>query len=75
MTTANHQCQKVGTKEDMRACSACLYTYYCSKVRFEYNVVQQQQTDSSLECQETAWKEGDHKTMCKMKQQERLGMY
>lgn len=25
------------------------------------------------ECQEVAWKEGDHKTMCKLKQRSRLG--
>ncbi|KAI0088570.1 hypothetical protein BDY19DRAFT_172115 [Irpex rosettiformis] len=51
----NIKCQKLGTKEEMRACSACLHTYYCSR-----------------QCQAISWKEDDHKSMCKMKQEERL---
>lgn len=53
----NVKCQKAGNKDQVRRCSACLTTFYCSK-----------------ECQAIAWKEGDHKNMCKMKQRERMGM-
>lgn len=28
----SRQCQKANKKEDVRRCSACLSTYYCSKV-------------------------------------------
>ncbi|KAI0798479.1 hypothetical protein BC629DRAFT_1592072 [Irpex lacteus] len=53
----NVKCQKFGTKDVMRACAACMNTYYCSK-----------------QCQASAWKDGDHKTMCKMQQRHRLGV-
>ncbi|TCD64726.1 hypothetical protein EIP91_003682 [Steccherinum ochraceum] len=55
MTCDNIKCQKVKSKEEVRRCSACLTTFYCSK-----------------ECQAIAWKEGDHKIMCKLKARERL---
>ncbi|KAH8079436.1 hypothetical protein BXZ70DRAFT_996345 [Cristinia sonorae] len=55
LTCDNIKCQKVKSKEEVRRCSACLTTFYCSK-----------------ECQTTAWKEGDHKTMCKLKERERM---
>ncbi|TFK80133.1 hypothetical protein K466DRAFT_667821, partial [Polyporus arcularius HHB13444] len=55
ITCDNMKCQKIRPKQEVRRCSACLTTFYCSK-----------------ECQEAAWKEGDHKTMCKLKQRARL---
>jgi len=54
ITCDNVKCQKIGTREEVRRCSACLTTFYCSTV-----------------CQAVAWKEGDHKSICKMKQRER----
>ena len=66
------QCQKMGTKEDVRRCGGCLSTYYCSKVGVAVGVFTLILI-LSQECQETAWKEGDHKTMCKLKQRSRIG--
>ncbi|KAH9887647.1 hypothetical protein C8Q73DRAFT_207746 [Cubamyces lactineus] len=71
-TCDNIKCQKVGPRESFRRCSACLNTFYCSKVSYDVVFTLFTIIHSLQECQATAWKEGDHKTMCKLKQRERL---
>lgn len=67
------QCHKIGPREQFRRCSACLNTFYCSQVDYPSSALIRFSSFLRQECQATAWKEGDHKTMCKLKQRERMG--
>ncbi|KAI0733893.1 hypothetical protein C8Q72DRAFT_880611 [Fomitopsis betulina] len=51
----NPQCRRTAGEAEIRKCSACLATFYCSK-----------------QCQVAAWKYGNHKEMCILKQRERI---